>query len=150
MLFKGLPRVLQHYSSKASIRGCSAFFMVYLSHLYLTTGKTIALTICIAFVPRSKRLLISCLQSPSPVILEPKKIKPVPAPMFSFSICHEVLGLDARVLVWGMSSFKPAFSLYSFTLIKRLFSCLFCCFLFFLTHKQRHFLKFSTCFPPQD
>ena len=123
--------------------------MVYLSHLYLTTGKTIALTICIAFVPRSKRLLISCLQSPSPVILEPKKIKPVPAPMFSFSICHEVLGLDARVLVWGMSSFKPAFSLYSFTLIKRLFSCLFCCFLFFLTHKQRHFLKFSTCFPPQ-
>ena len=89
---KGLSRVFS--SSKASILWCSAFFMVQLSHSYTTTGKTIALTIwsfvgkvisllfnklsrfVIAFLPRSKRLLISWLQSPSTVILEPKKIKP--------------------------------------------------------------------------
>ena len=88
--FKSL---LQHHSSKASILQCSAFFIVQLSHLYMTTGKTIALTRCtfvskvmsllyntlsrfvIGFLPRSKHLLISWLQSPSAVILEPKKIK---------------------------------------------------------------------------
>ena len=89
-----LKSLLQHYSSKASILQRSAFFMVQLSHLYMTTGKTIALTrwtlvgkimslllnmlssLVITFLPRSKRLLISWLQSPSAVILEPKKIKP--------------------------------------------------------------------------
>ena len=88
-----LKSLLQHHSSKASILGCSAFFMVQLSHPYMTTGKTIALTrqtfvgkimsllsnmlsrMVITFLPRSKRLLISWLQSPSAVILEPPKIK---------------------------------------------------------------------------
>ena len=88
-----LKGLLQHHSLKASILWCSAFFVVQLSHLYMTTGKTIALTrwtfvgkvmslllnivsrLVITFLPRSKRLLISWLQSPSAVILEPKKIK---------------------------------------------------------------------------
>ena len=90
-----LKSLLQHHSSKASILQCSAFFIVQLSHLYMTTGKTIALTRCtfvskvmsllyntlsrfvIGFLPRSKHLLISWLNSPSAVILEPKKIKSV-------------------------------------------------------------------------
>ena len=96
-----LKSLLQHHSSKASILQCSTFFMVQLSHPYMTTGKTIALTIqtfvskvmsllfymlsrfVIAFLPRSKRLLISCLQSPSAMILEPKKIKSVSFHCFS-------------------------------------------------------------------
>src|SRR5574341_198771 len=107
---KSLP---QHHSSKASIPRCSAFFTVQLSHPYMTTGKTIALTrrtfvdkvmsllfnmlsmLIIAFLPRSKRLLISWLQSPSAVILEPKKIKSVTVSTVSPSICHEVMGPDA-------------------------------------------------------
>ena len=106
----------------------------------MTTGKTIALTrrtfvgkvvsllfnvlsrLVIAFLPRSKCLLISRLQSPSAVILEPKKIKSVTVSIVSLSICHEVMGPDAMILVFSMLSFKPAFSLYSFTFIKRLFS----------------------------
>ena len=76
----------------------------------------------IAFLPKSKHLLISWLQSPSAVILEPKKRKSVTASTFSPSICHEVMGLDAKILVFLMVSFKPAFSLSSFTLIKRFFS----------------------------
>ena len=75
----------------------------------------------IDFLPRSKRLLISWLQSPSAVILEPKKIKSVPASIF-FPIFHQVMGLDAMILVFWMLSFKPTFSLFSFILIKRLFS----------------------------
>ena len=92
--------------------------MVQLSHPYMTTGKTIALTkqtfvsivmsllfnvlsrLVIAFLPRSKHLLISWLQSPSAVILEPKKIKSVTVSTFSPSICHEVMGLDAMILVF--------------------------------------------------
>ena len=111
--------------------------MVQLSHLYMTTGKTIALTrqtfvgkvlsllfnmlsrLVIAFLPRSKCLLISWLQSPSAVILEPRKIKSL---IVSPSICHEVMGPDARILVYWMLSFKPTFSLSSFTFIKKLFS----------------------------
>ena len=106
--------------------------MVQLSHLYMTTGKTIALTIwtfvsrvmsllfnmlsrfVIAFLPRSKRLLLSWLQSPSTVILEPQKIKSVTASNFPPSVHHEVMGLDAMILVFWMLSFKPAFSLSSF------------------------------------
>ena len=114
--------------------------MVQLSHLQLTTGKTIALTtqtfVCkmmsllfntlsgfaIAVLPRGKRLLISWLQSLSTVILEPKKIKSVTVSIFSPSVCHEVMGPDATILVFWILSFKPIFSLSSFTFIKRLFS----------------------------
>ena len=107
----------------------------------MNTGKTIALTrwtfvgkvmsllfnmlsrLVISFLPRSKHLLISWLQSPSAVTLEPKKIK---STTVSPSICHEVMGLDAMILVFWMLSFKRTFSLFSFTFIKRLifsFSC---------------------------
>ena len=135
-----LKSLLQQHSSKASILLRSAFFIVQLSHPYMTTGKTIVLTrwtfagkvmsllfnmlssLVIAFLPRSKRLLISWLQSPSAVILEPKKIKSVTVSIVSPSICREVMGLDAMILVFWMLSFKPTFSLSSFTFIKRLFS----------------------------
>ena len=111
-----------------------------MSHPYMTTGKTIALTrwtfvgkvmsllfnmlsrLVIAFLPRSKHLFISWLQSPSVVILEPKKIKSVTVSIVSPSICHEEMGLDAIIFFFWMLSFKPAFSLSSFTSIKRLFS----------------------------
>ena len=104
-----LKSLLQHHSSKASNLWRSAFFMVQLSHPYMTTGKTIALDIqtfvgkvmsllfnmlsrlVIDFLSRSERLLISWLQSPSAVILEPKKIKPVPVSIVSPSICHELV-----------------------------------------------------------
>ena len=76
----------------------------------------------ITFLLRSKRLLISCLQSPSAVILEPIKIKSATVSTVSPSICHEIMGPDAMILVFWMLSFKPAFSLSSFTFIKRLFS----------------------------
>ena len=126
-----LKSLLQHHSSKASILQHSAFFMVQLSHPYMTTGKTIALTrrtitkvmsllfnmlsrLVIAFLPRSKCLLISWLQSPSAVILEPKKIKSVTVSIVSPSICYEVMGLDAMVFVFWMLSFKPAFLLPAF------------------------------------
>ena len=136
---KGLSRVLQHHSSKASVLRFSAFFMVQLSHPYMTTGKTIALTTwafvvkvmsllfnmlsrwVIAFLPRSKRLLISWLQSPSAVILEPKKIKSVTVSTTSPSICHKVMGPDTMVFVFWMLSFKVTFSCSPFT-FKRLFS----------------------------
>ena len=135
-----LKRLLQHHSSKASILQCSAFFTVQLSHPYMTTGKTIALTrwtfvgkvtslllnmlsrLVITFLPRSKCLLISWLQSPSAVILQPQKIKSDTVSTVSPSISHEVMGPDAMILVFSMLSFKPTFSLSSFTFIKRLFS----------------------------
>ena len=110
-----LKSLLQYHSSKASILQCSAFFIVQLSHPYMTTGKTIALKrwtfvgkvmsllfnmlsrLVIAFLPRSKHLLISWLQLPSAVILEPKKMVSVTV---SPSICHEVVGLDAMIFVF--------------------------------------------------
>ena len=110
-----LKSLIQYYSLKASILRHSAFFIVQLSHLYMTTRKTIALTrqtfvgkvmsllfnmlsrLVITFLPRSKRLLISWLQSPSTVILEPQKIK---SDTFSPSICHEVMGPDAMIFVF--------------------------------------------------
>ena len=134
-----LRSLLQHHSSKASILWHSAFFTVQLSQLYVTTGKTIALTIwtfvdrvmslvfntlsrfVIVFLPRSNPLLISWLQSPSTEILESKKRKSVITSTFSPSICHEVMQPDAKILVYLIFSFKPALSLSSFTLIKRLF-----------------------------
>ena len=122
---KGLSSLLQHHSSKASIFWCSAFFIVQLSHSYMTTGKTIALTrqtfvgkvmsllfnmpsrLVITFLPRSKCLLISWLKSPSAVILEPQKIKSDTVSTVSLSISHEVTGPDAMILVFWMLSFKP-------------------------------------------
>ena len=126
-----LKSLLQHHSSKASILQRSAFFIFQLSHPYMTTGKTISLTrqtfvgkvisllfnmlsrLVITFLPRSKRLLISWLQSPSAVILEPKKIKSATVSIVPPSICHEVMGPDAMILVFSMLSFKPTFSLCS-------------------------------------
>ena len=113
-----LKSLLQHHSSKASILWYSAFFTVQLSHPYMTTGKTIALTrwtfvgkvmsllfnmlsrLAITFLQRSKCLLISWLQSPSPVILEPKKIKSDTVSTVSPSISHEVMGPDAMILIF--------------------------------------------------
>ena len=76
----------------------------------------------IVFLPRSKHLLISRLQPPSAVILEPKKIETLTVSIVSQSICHEVMGLDVMILVFWMLNFKPTFSLSSVTFIKRLFS----------------------------
>ena len=113
-----LKSLLQHHSSKASILWCSAFFTVQLSHPYMTTGKTIALTrrtfvgkiislllnilsrLVITFLPRSKHLLISWLQSPSAVILEPRKIKSDTVSTVSPSISYEVMGPDAMIFVF--------------------------------------------------
>ena len=113
-----LKSLLQHHSSKASILQCSAFFIVQLSHPYMTTGKNIAMTrrtfvgkvmsllfnmlsrLVITFIPRSKPLLISWLQSPSAVILEPPKIKPDTVSTVFPSISHEVMGPDATILVF--------------------------------------------------
>ena len=112
-----LKSPLQHHSSKASILQVSVSFIVQISHPYMTTGKTIALTrwtfvdkvmsllfnmlsrLIITFPPRSKHLLISYLQSPSAVILEPPKIKSDTVSMVSPSICHEVMGPDAMIFV---------------------------------------------------
>ena len=112
-----LKSLLQHHTSKASILRHSAFFTVQLSHLYMTTGKTIALTrwtfvgkvmslllnmlsrLTITFLPRSKRLLISWLQSSSAVNMEPPKIKPDTVSTVSLSMSYEVMGLDAMILV---------------------------------------------------
>ena len=79
-------------------------------------------SLVIAFLPRSKHLLISWLQSPSAVILEPLKIKSLTVSLVSSFICHEVMGTDAMIVVFWMLSFKPTFSLSSFTFIKRLFN----------------------------
>ena len=116
-----LKSLLQCHSSKASILQCLAFFIVQLSHPYMTTGKTIALARwtfvdkvmsvfnmlsrwVITFLPRSKCLLISWLQSPFAVILGPPKMK---SDTVSESISHEVVGLDVMILVFWMLSFKP-------------------------------------------
>uniref|UniRef100_A0AC11D3S4 Uncharacterized protein n=1 Tax=Ovis aries TaxID=9940 RepID=A0AC11D3S4_SHEEP len=116
---QGTPKsLLQHHSSKASILWRSAFFTVQLSHPYMTTGKTTALTrrtlvgkvmsllltmlprLVITFLPRSKCLLISWLQSPSAVILEPKTIKSDTVSIVSPSISHEIMGSDAMIFIF--------------------------------------------------
>ena len=135
-----LKSLLQHHSLKASILWCSGFFIAQLSHPYMTSGKTIAWSIwtfigkvmsllfstlsrfVITFLPRGNRFPISWLQSPSAVILEPRKRKSITAPRFSPSVRHEVMGLDAMILVSLIFSFKLAFSPSFVTLIKRLFS----------------------------
>ena len=115
---KGLSRVFSNTTvQKHQFFQCSAFFIVQISHPYMTTGKTITLTrqtfvgkvmsllfkmlsrLVIAFLPRSKHLLISWLQSPSAVILEPKKIKSVTISIVSPPICHEMMGPDAMIWV---------------------------------------------------
>ena len=119
-----LKSLLQHHSSKASILWCSAFFMVHLSYSYMTTGKTIALTrrtffgkvmsllfnmlsqLVIAFLLRSKSLLISWLQSPSTVLLKTKKLKSVTVSIVSPSMYHEVMGSNVIIFVlecWVLS-----------------------------------------------
>ena len=113
-----LKSLVQHHSSKAPILWHSAFFTVQLLHPYMTTRKTVALTrrtfvgkvmslllnvlstLVITFLPRSKRLLISWLQSQSAVILEPPKIKSATVSTVSPSICYEVMGADAMILVF--------------------------------------------------
>ena len=113
-----LKSLLQHHSSKASILRYSAFFTLQLSHSYMTTGKTIALTrqtfvgkvmslffnmlsrLIITFLPRSKRLLISWLQSSSAMILGPQKINSDTVSTVSASICHEMVGPDAMIFVF--------------------------------------------------
>ena len=125
-----LKSLLQHHSSKASILLCSAFSIVQLSHPYMTNGKTIALTrwtfvgkvmsllfnmlsrLVINFLPRSKLLLISWLESPSAVVLEPPKIKSDTVSPVFLSMCHEMMGPDAMILVFWTLSFKPTFSLF--------------------------------------
>ena len=127
-----LKSLLQHHRSKPSILQRSAFFTVHLSHPYMTTGKTIALTrqtlvgkvmslllnilsrLVITFLPRSKRLLISWLQSLSAVILQPPKIKSDTVSTVTPSLSYEVMGPDAMIFVFCVLSFKPTFSL-SFT-----------------------------------
>ena len=124
---RSLKSLHRNHSSKASVLQCSVFFIVQLSQPYMTSGKTIALTkpifigkvlsllfnilsrLVITFLPRSKHLLISWLQWPSEVILEPKKIKSATASTVSPSICHEVMGPNVIILVCWMLSFKPTF-----------------------------------------
>ena len=113
-----LKNLIQHHSSKTSILWCSTFFIVQLSHPYMTTGKTIALTrwtfvgkvmsllfnmlsrFVITFLPASKCFLISWLESPSAVIMESQKIKSATVSTVYPSICHEVIGPDAMILVF--------------------------------------------------
>ena len=139
-----LKSLLQHHSLKASILQHSAFYVLLFGHTCMTIGKTIALTIqtfvgkvmsqlfnmlsrlVMTFLPGSKHLLISWLQSPSTVILEPKEIKYLTVSIFSQSICYEVMGSDAMILVFWMLSFKSAFSVSSFIFIKRLFKVPLC------------------------
>ena len=104
-----LKNLLQHHSS--------TFVGKVMSLLFNVLSRSV-----IAFLPRRKHLLISWLQSPSAMILEPKKIKSATVSTFSPSICHEGMGPDDMILVFLMLSFQPALSLSSFTFVKRLFS----------------------------
>ena len=135
-----LKSLLQHHSSKASIIRCSVFFKVQLSHPYMTTGKTIALArrtfvdkvmsllfnmlsrLIITFLPRSKHLLISWLQSPSAVILEPRKRK---SATVSPSICHEVMGPEFIYLfIWLYQVLVAAWGIFDLGCdMQDLFSC---------------------------
>ena len=136
-----LRSLFQHHNSEESVLQRSAFFMVQITYPRTwLLEKTIALTMwtsvskvmsllfntlsrfIIAFLPRSKCLLISWLQSLSAVVLEPDKIKSVTVSILSLCVCHEVMGPSAIFLVFWMLSFKPAFSLSSLTFIKRVFS----------------------------
>ena len=135
-----LKSLLQHHSSKVSILQLWSSFMVQLTNPYVTTGKTMPLTrqtfvskevtllynrlfrFVRAFLPRNKHRLISWLQSPSAVILEPKKIESLTVFIIFPSVCHEVIGPDAMIFTFWVLSFKPDFSCSHFTFIKKLFS----------------------------
>ena len=122
-----LKSLIPHHSSKAQFKRRSAFYMVQISHPYMTTGKTIALTrqtfvgtvtsllssmlsrLVIVFLPRSKCLLISWLQSPSAVIFGAQENKVCHCFILSPSTCHKVMGPDAMILVFWMLRFKPSF-----------------------------------------
>ena len=139
---------LQHHSSKTSVLPCSAFFIVQLSHPHQTTRKTIALTkrtfvdqvmslffnmlsgLVITFLPRSNHLLILWLQSPSAVILEPPKLK---SATVSPSICHEVIGLGAMILVFWMLSFNEINNFKSIGILRE--------FLFLFSFKCTYFIN---------
>ena len=131
LLSKGLSRVFSNTTiQKHQLFSAQTFFIVQISHLYMTPEKTIAFTrqdfvlivtsllfnmlsmLVIAFLPRSMCLLISWLQSPSAVILEPKTLKSVTVSIVSPSICYEVMGPDAMIFVFWVLSFKPDFSLF--------------------------------------
>ena len=132
-----LKSLLQHHSSKASTLRRSAFFIVQLSHPYMTTGKTIALTrwtfvgkimsllfnmlsrLVITFLPRSVFKFHGCSHHLQ-WFWSPPQIKPLSLSIVSSSICHEMMGPDAMIFVFWMLSFKPTFSLSAFTFIKRL------------------------------
>ena len=145
-----LKSLLQHQSSKASILQCSAFFIVHLLHTYMTTRKTTALTrwtfvgrimsllfnmlsrLVIAFLPRSKGLLISWMQSPSAVILEPPKIKCLTDSIVSPSIYHEVMRPDAMILVfWMLAGWQYTALMYSYPNLEPVWCSMssYCCFL---------------------
>ena len=135
-----LKSLVKNHGSKASIPQCSAFFMIQLTHPYMTTGRTVVLTrwnfvskvislvfntlsrFFTVFLPGSKCLLISWLQSQTTVILEPKKMKSFTVSIVSPSICHEVMGMDAKIFIFWMLSFKPPFPLSYFTFVMRFFS----------------------------
>ena len=138
---KGLSRVISNTTvQKHQFFGAQLSSQSKISHPYMTTGKTVVLTrqtfvgkvmsllfnmlsrLVIAFLPRSKYLLILWLRSSSTVTLESKKIKPLTVSFVSPSICHEVLGPDAMILLFWMLTFRPTFSFSSFIFIKRLFS----------------------------
>ena len=136
---QGTLKSLLHTTVQKHQFFCAQLSLWSNSHWYMTTGKTIVLTrqtfgkvmsllfnmlsrLVTAFLPRTKRLWISWLQSPSAVILELRKIKSATVPTVSPSIWHEVMGPDDMILVFWMLSFKPTFSLSSYTFIKRLFS----------------------------
>ena len=149
-----LKSLLQQCSSKASILQCSAFFIVQLSNPYMTTGKTIALTrrtfvgkvmsllfnmlsrLVIAFLPRSKHLLISWLQSPSAVILEPPQIKSLSVFIVSTSICHEVMGPDAMIIYHTTIKLKGKKSTYCLIHARNKPNFLCCSFIFCFFTKQ--------------
>ena len=135
-----LKSLLQHHSLKAPILWCSAFFIVQLSHLYMTNRKTIALSrqtyvgkvmsllfnmlfrSVSTFLPRSKFFFNFMAEVTICSDFRPPKIKSVTVSNVSPSICHEVMGPDAMIFVFWMLNFKPTFSLFSFTFIKRLFT----------------------------
>ena len=135
-----LKSLIHYHSSKASILSCSAFRIVQLSHPYMTTEKTIALTrqtfvgkvmsllfkmlysLAIDFLPRSKSILITWLQAPYAGTLEPPIIRSPTVSNYSPSMNDELMGPDAMILVFWMLSFKSTFSLSSFSFIKKLFS----------------------------
>ena len=140
LLSTGLSRVFSNTTVQKHQFFSAVFFIVQLSHPYMTTGKTKALTrwtfvgkvvsllfnmlsrLVITFLPRSKHLLILWLQSWSAVIWESPKIKSFTVSIVSPSVCHEVMGPDPMILVFWMLSFKLTFSLSSFTFFKRPFS----------------------------